>query len=142
MKNKRWQNIALGLAFAIPVIGVYVGKRLLSRKHKKPGEILPEVTRIRIPITSLIGIHDDGTATQTEQSMIVLPEDNVDSTSQVQISSPQASNVNYIASIERGKFHKPDCRWAQNIKAENRLVFEDRSSALERDYTPCNTCNP
>ena len=141
MKNKRWQNLALGLAFALPVIGVYVGKRLLSKNKKLSDGTQPEVTRIRIPLTSLIGLHDSATTPQSQQPPIVLPEDNGDENSHVLKASSDAI-VNYIASIDSGKFHKPDCRWAKNIKSENRLIIENRSGAIERGYTPCSTCNP
>ena len=141
MKNKRWQNLALGLAFALPVIGVYVGKRLLSKNKKLSDGTQPEVTRIRIPLTSLIGLHDSATTPQSQLPPIVLPEDNGDENSHVLKASSDAI-VNYIASIDSGKFHKPDCRWAKNIKSENRLIIENRSGAIERGYTPCSTCNP
>jgi hypothetical protein len=123
----------------LPVIGVYVGKRLLSKKPRPSAETLPEVTHIRIPITSLIGINNGESTTQSQQPRIVLPEDKE---SEVQAINPEEENVNFVASIERGKFHKPDCRWAKNIKSENKLVIEDRSNALERGFLPCNSCNP
>ena len=142
MKNKRWQNIALGLAFALPVIGVYVGKRLLSKKTKQTAGILPEVTHIRIPITSLIGVHNSEATTEKPQLRIVLPEENEDTDSQVQMPSTEEAIEQFVASTEGGKYHKPDCRCAKNIKSANRVIFEDKASALEGGYKPCGSCIP
>jgi hypothetical protein len=142
MNKKRWQNIALGLAFAVPVIGVYIGKRLLSKKPKKDGRVVPEVTRIRIPITSLIGLYDNETASQTEPSRIVLPKDDGDKQNGEYKQKSEIVKIRYVASEEGEKFHLPECRWAQNINPDNRLEFADRSQAINHGYAPCNTCNP
>jgi hypothetical protein len=142
MNNKKWQNLALGLAFAVPIVGVYVGKRILSKRKKKTSGDIPEVTRIRIPISSLIGIQEGDSTPTSQKPPIVLPEDNSAGSDQEQDMMVETREHLYVASNERGKFHLHDCRWVENIKLENRLVFESRSDAVQRGFTPCGSCNP
>ena len=142
MKNKRWQNIALGVAFTLPVIGAYLGKRMLSKAKKHKGETLPEVTRIRIPITSLIGINEPSGEAQDERPSIVLPADETNGIENTESILPPKPEISYIASTEGEKFHNTDCRWAQNIKEENSIRFKERSVALEQGYKPCGSCSP
>ncbi|MBN1487007.1 MAG: hypothetical protein JW981_05145 [Anaerolineae bacterium] len=47
-----------------------------------------------------------------------------------------------IGSDDRDKFHLAGCRWAENIKPENRICFASREAALAYDYKPCGTCKP
>ena len=48
----------------------------------------------------------------------------------------------FIASKSSGVFHKPDCRWAQNISADNLVKYENRGEAIEAGKRPCKFCNP
>jgi len=143
MKNKRWQNVAFGVAFAIPVIGFYFGKRLFSRNKNRSRETQPEVTRIRIPLMSLIGINDEVVSSQTKQHSIVLPDESANAAGEAEsLLSSNSAQGYYVASSEGGKFHLPDCRWAKKIKPENSLTLENKSIAFERGYTSCSICNP
>lgn len=143
MKNQRWQNLAFGLAFTLPVIGAYIAKRLIAKyKNRSPGT-QPEVTRIRVPITSLIGINDGEVLPQPKQESIVLP-----AVTEITLELDELPQVadsvqgQFVASSEGDKFHRPECRWAQNIKPENSIFLENKVIAIERGYSPCNSCNP
>ena len=146
MKNKRWRNVALGVAFILPVLGAYIGKRLLAKKTNKLEGIKPEVTRIRVPLVSLIGINDNQVESQPKRPSIVLPEapEEISQTSDDDAGQMTSSSVasQVIASSERGKFHRLECRWAKNIKVENSILLDNRAVALEGGYIPCSTCNP
>jgi hypothetical protein len=48
----------------------------------------------------------------------------------------------YIASKSSSVFHKPGCRWAQNISEENLVVYNSRDEAVQAGKRPCKTCNP
>jgi hypothetical protein len=48
----------------------------------------------------------------------------------------------YVASNSSNIFHKPDCRWAQNISKENLIKYKSREEAIKAGKRPCKTCNP
>ena len=48
----------------------------------------------------------------------------------------------YVASKGSSVFHKPTCRWAQNISEENLVVYNSRQEAVQAGKRPCKTCNP
>jgi hypothetical protein len=48
----------------------------------------------------------------------------------------------YVASKSSNIFHKPDCRWAQNISKENLTTYKSRDEAIKAGKRPCKTCNP
>jgi methylphosphotriester-DNA--protein-cysteine methyltransferase len=48
----------------------------------------------------------------------------------------------YIASNSSNIFHKPDCRWAQNISKRNLVTYKTREEAIKAGKRPCKTCNP
>ncbi len=48
----------------------------------------------------------------------------------------------YVASKNSSVFHKPDCRWAQNISKENLVVYNSREEAIKAGKRPCKSCNP
>jgi micrococcal nuclease len=50
----------------------------------------------------------------------------------------------YVASrrSRRQVFHRPDCEWAEKVKAENLIRFETKDEALDSGYSPCRTCKP
>ena len=51
-------------------------------------------------------------------------------------------SVNLVGSITSKKYHRPDCRYAQKIKAENLKSFASAEEAKEQGYLPCKVCNP
>lgn len=48
----------------------------------------------------------------------------------------------YVGSTTSDKYHRPDCRYAEKIKPENRITFSDVWEAREAGYSPCKVCNP
>jgi hypothetical protein len=48
----------------------------------------------------------------------------------------------YVGSKESDKFHYLDCRWAKEIKDENRICFATRDAAVAYGYVPCGVCRP
>lgn len=47
-----------------------------------------------------------------------------------------------VASSTSKKYHRPDCRYAQKIKPENRVNFRNENEAKSQGYIPCKSCNP
>ncbi len=56
--------------------------------------------------------------------------------------SSESGSGNYIASSNSNKFHTSTCRFAKNIKENNKVIFKNRSDAISQGYTPCKVCNP
>lgn len=48
----------------------------------------------------------------------------------------------YIASKESDKYHKPTCRHAKKISADNEIWFVSADEAAAAGYSPCGTCKP
>lgn len=48
----------------------------------------------------------------------------------------------YIASKDGNVFHRPECRWAQNISAENLIRYSSKEEANKDGKRPCKSCNP
>ncbi len=45
-----------------------------------------------------------------------------------------------VGSKQTMKFHTYDCKWADNIKKENRIYFKERSEAFKSGFKKCKTC--
>ncbi len=52
------------------------------------------------------------------------------------------SDYPFVASKSSGVFHRPDCRWAQNITGDNRLAYKTREEAIQSGKRPCKSCKP
>lgn len=49
----------------------------------------------------------------------------------------------YVLNTKTKKFHLEDCENAQEIKTENRSVFQGtREELIDQGYSPCKSCNP
>jgi len=48
----------------------------------------------------------------------------------------------YVASKSSDIFHKPECRWAQNISKKNLVTYKSKQEAIKAGKKPCKTCNP
>jgi hypothetical protein len=61
-------------------------------------------------------------------------------------SSPETAQMTlpflFVASKSGSVFHRPDCRWAQNISGDNRLSYKTREEALQTGKRPCKSCKP
>ncbi len=53
-----------------------------------------------------------------------------------------ADNGSYVGSVNSDKYHFPECRHAQNIKAENKIWFDSLEEAKKAGYVPCGACKP
>ena len=53
-----------------------------------------------------------------------------------------AADAAYIGNCNSMKYHRADCRYAAQIKAENRIAFDSTEQALIAGYTPCGACKP
>jgi len=53
-----------------------------------------------------------------------------------------AVEYSYVASKSSNIFHKPECRWAQNISQRNLVTYKSKDEAIKAGKRPCKTCNP
>ncbi len=57
-------------------------------------------------------------------------------------SGSETTEQKYIASKSSSVFHKPDCRWAQNISSTNLVTYKSKDEAAKDGKRPCKLCNP
>lgn len=57
-------------------------------------------------------------------------------------SSSSGSSGNYIGNSNTGKFHEASCKWGQKISEHNKVIFNNRNTAISQGYKPCKVCNP
>jgi len=48
----------------------------------------------------------------------------------------------YVASKNSQVFHKPGCRWAENISENNLVGYDSREEAIKAGKRPCKWCKP
>ena len=53
-----------------------------------------------------------------------------------------AADAAYIGNRNSMKYHRAGCRYAAQVKAENRIGFDSTEQALTAGYTPCGACKP
>ncbi len=54
------------------------------------------------------------------------------------IENKKSSTKNlFVASKNGGKFHKPNCPYARNIKPKDQIKFTNKNSALNKGYKAC-----
>jgi len=51
-----------------------------------------------------------------------------------------SENCAFVGSKNSNKYHLPTCRWAKNIKSENKICFKDENEAKARGYLPDSNC--
>ena len=56
--------------------------------------------------------------------------------------SSQQEGGMLVGSITSKKYHRPDCRYAIKIKADNRIYFQSGEDAERQGYLPCKFCSP
>ncbi len=54
----------------------------------------------------------------------------------------RAEERKYVAGRKSNVFHRPDCRQAQRITAENSIEFGNRDKAVNSGRRPCDICKP
>jgi len=55
-------------------------------------------------------------------------------------STDNEEECQYIGSKNSDKYHIPSCRWAEQIKPENKVCFKSPKEAEKMGYKPC-SCN-
>lgn len=65
----------------------------------------------------------------------------------VQIDPEQAfremlKQYRYVGSSGSDKYHKPTCRWTNEINDSNLVHFDSEEEAVAAGYSPCGTCKP
>jgi hypothetical protein len=55
---------------------------------------------------------------------------------------PAASGYALVSSKSSQVFHRPDCRWAQNVASGNLVGYKNREEAVQAGKRPCKTCKP
>jgi hypothetical protein len=55
---------------------------------------------------------------------------------------PSLIQFQFVASRNSSVFHRPDCRWAQNIAEKNLVGFRTRDEAVRAGKRPCKSCKP
>ena len=46
----------------------------------------------------------------------------------------------FVASPNRGKFHRPECKWIQDIDPSRLETYSSHAEAVESGKKPCGTC--
>ena len=60
----------------------------------------------------------------------------------ISLTSASAEDAKYIASVNSEKFHRPSCRYVDDIYDENRIYYSRRGDALSDGKSPCSACDP
>lgn len=83
--------------------------------------------------------------TQDTADMVVASEDDTSDDSQIESSSQDdssSSDLVYWASTDSNKFHYSNCKWAQYIPSQNKIVYFSRQEAINDGKVPCQVCCP
>lgn len=135
---KRLGLFLLGAAVAGPAIFLYLMKRSkanLTRKAPAERESAPVRSQIELPIELVVEPADDKASAVSK----TLP---AEKGIQLEPQAPATTSMPYTASTLSDRFHKSDCRWAQNINDENRIYFPNREVAIKQGFQPCGSCTP
>ncbi len=46
----------------------------------------------------------------------------------------------YVGSVNRNRFHRPDCEFALYIPTHRQVVFDSHRAAVESGRNPCGQC--
>ena len=53
-----------------------------------------------------------------------------------------SGEAQYVGSLHSRKYHALGCRWAGDVKPQNRVCFASSQAARAYDYKPCQVCKP
>ncbi len=105
----------------------------------------------RIPAAVLVQVEAFVGAYQAARSVLNLTEDAAKDVPSAGASGrTQATPQNlsaavshpFLASRSSSVFHRPDCRWAQNISGNNLIGYQTREEAARSGKRPCKSCKP
>jgi hypothetical protein len=88
----------------------------------------PETTKIELP------------ETKSCDTVSTSPETNKPVESQNLPTSEAPKNCAFIGSKNSNKYHLPTCRWAKQIKEENKVCFSSAEDATSKNYLPDKNC--
>ena len=60
----------------------------------------------------------------------------------IESESEEVTEMIFIASSQGEKFHKPGCRYVDNISSGNKVYYETREDAIADGKTACSVCDP
>ena len=115
---KTWWFVELVLALA--VTAGYAGVATVREAHA-PAQAIVITTERNVP-------------PETAAPVPAAPPEQPQATAAVQAA--------YVGNRSSMKFHSADCRYAAQVKAENRIAFDSAEQALIAGYTPCGACKP
>lgn len=117
--------------------GVMYNKTLLEEGVADIATYPPNVKYVD-DFKAIVAARNDSAAEDTTPSTPSTP-----STSNTS-STPSVGHTSgtYIASKESDKYHKPTCRHAKKITADNEIWFVSAEEAATAGYSPCGTCKP
>lgn len=116
--RKTWWFVELVLALA--VTAGYAGVATVREAHA-PAQAIVITTERNVP-------------PETAAPVPAAPPEQPQTTAAVQAA--------YVGNRNSMKFHSADCRYAAQVKAENRIAFDSAEQALIAGYTPCGACKP
>lgn len=116
--RKTWWFVELVLALA--VTAGYAGVATVREAHA-PAQAVVITTERNVP-------------PETAAPVPAAPPEQPQATAAVQAA--------YVGNRNSMKYHSADCRYAAQVKAENRIAFDSAEQALIAGYTPCGACKP
>lgn len=127
-----WQKyetkIVLAIGFILIAVISFEGGYLQGKTQKENPIILEKASECPK--------NETGSVNQTEPSQ----------TADVQQKEPSSDlNTNqsdcvFVGSKNSNKYHLPTCRFAKNIKPENKVCFKSAEDAQQKGYQPDKTC--
>lgn len=123
--------------------------RLVMVPGRETRQLLTEVWRVG-PVMNVVGKAEAGGAicdaalvqagvfADAQKTARSLPEAAKDAPGTTSSAAPYP----FVASKSGKAFHRPDCRWAQNISADNLVTYQSRDEAVQSGKRPCKSCKP
>lgn len=120
-KSDIWQTTPVMQAVSAEDIPVKVGDSVLQQ------------------VEDFIGIYNSTKLTDKQLSNVKINETGLFAGPEKQI---DAAKQKYVSSKSSVIFHRPGCRWAQNISKDNLVTYNSKDQATKAGKRPCKTCNP
>lgn len=89
-------------------------------------------------IEKTAAVHPDGVKKSSDTPKA--PDLTPDSSASLETGNTTPQNCAYVGSKNSNKYHLPTCRWAKQIKPENRVCFSSEDEAKSRGYLPDKNC--
>lgn len=56
--------------------------------------------------------------------------------------APPETEDHYVGNSNSMKFHRPSCKYIDNIDEDHKVIFATKQEAIENQYVPCGACKP